>query len=467
VPAAAARALLGGQLPSLQRCSLEAAGASSGQGEAAQQVVIDAFPAGLQQLKLEADGSSVVVDAAGLATCSGLTSLELSVHAGTQLANITTAMGACQQLQRLYVSDVSDYGGRPQLSTDAAMEAVVRMPQLRSLGLPYVELDPQRWQRLVQGMPRLQELEIDQVQLDAASPPAPSSLTFLKVASSLGLPSGGPGAAAGSLVAVLPALQRLDVSGDVDVPRALLGHPQLTELCLRSGLDGGCSGAGWPQGLLSSMPRLRKLHFYEPPCPKLDELLADAAGCPQLEDLEVLIYMGDHQRGCLSGAGLAALAAGACAGSLRRLVLDTQLSAQHDCGEDFMLNEGVSFGMARAAPLLAPGALPALRELQLDVELPPPAAGRGRKRGGKRSHKAVAADVLKRAQQLLQGAGAAAVAAGLKVGDGRSQRSNVALPAGVPLEGRGAVEECVVRLNVWLSQADKEAYGIDDEGDGW
>ncbi len=360
------------------------------------------------------------------------------------------------------------------------LAAAAMMPRLSSLILVGTTVSPQQWQQLVQGLPGLQELGVERLTLDSSCPAAPSLTSLsaeLKLVGSAGSTS--------NLVAVLPALKRLRAVECeehllIHVPRALRGHPHLTGLRLK-GLED--SPRQWPQqgGLLSGLPQLRKLALYYPLCGDVDAMRADAAGCPALEELKTCDYFGDTGMMASStcmGAGLA-LAAGACSGSLRRLVLDTQLTdfdSEEYRSPRFPVS-GLCFSVASAAALLRPGALPQLRELQLDVALlPPPEAAvqAGLRRRTRRSDGEVSAHVVQRAQRELQAAGVQALA-GAEVslrkwrsGEGPGEEM---IPCGVELRGRAG--ECAVVLNVWLAVADREAYALeredaeDDEGLWW
>jgi hypothetical protein len=96
----------------------------------------------------------------------------------------------------------------------------------------------------------------------------------------------------------------------------------------------------------------------------LDELLADAAGCPELQELEVvnssqLCAELQPQEEAPTGRGLAALAGGACRGRLRRLVLVTPGSLSGSGG----------FPIHHVATLLGDGGCRQLEYLQLHVQL--------------------------------------------------------------------------------------------------
>jgi hypothetical protein len=449
---AAAKAVLDG-LPSLEHCSMRIM--SSGEGGQTQRSAT--FPAQLKHLQLvSVQARQFWVDAAGLAACSGLTSLELFLR-GDRLDNLAAAMAACQQLRRLALGFYD-----AQEAVTAAELAAAGMPQLRSLSLRGVGFSPPQWQQLVQGLPRLEELAVQSVEICRSSPAAPCLTSFQGAA---WLPAGG----AFELVAVLPALQRLSAYGSAltiqDLPRALKGHPQLTELHLNTSEFLPTPLVPWTPGLLSGIPHLRRLELSGPAFTSgLDALLADAARCPQLEELQSALF--DEPAGGLTDAALAALAEGACRAGLRSLVLDTCLLSYmlgQSC-DDSTADTDTCFSLSSAARLLRPGALPKLQELQLDVVLPPGSTQADELQG----QEAQQAHIVQLICKQLQACGVQVPAAGFHLVEfPHPEFPDVALrlPDGLALQG--AVGECAVRLNVWLSCEDREGLGLDsDGGDG-
>ncbi len=428
------RALLA-HLPSLERCSLTV-GAPVRQGEqtaiTGTVVRIDAFPAQLQQLSLRNWSSEIKVDAAGLAACSGLTSLELAL-------------------------------GEAQLDSTAAIMSACR--QLHSLQLPLISIGPEQWKQLALGLPRLEELVVLCLELLPSSPPAPG-LTSLSATMGLGAGAGAAEADAWRIGAHLPALQKLEVSYSSELPsaasgllRALHDHPALAELCMIG--DRVPVFAAWPQpGVLTSIPHLRKLEVEDCGCLDLDVVLEHAAMCPQLEELSALLVPDVVPRVAVGAAGLAALAAaGACRGSLRRLVLDTvltdfMLSADDDGFLPYVPDVAGCLSIANAAQLLLPGVLPELRWLQLDVALPRAAEGCKRLQLDD-------ASLLQLVEGELQALGMDVPAGSFKVDESpvpHCAQTKLRLPAGRALWAD--VGECRVRLIVWLSAADRRANGL-------
>jgi hypothetical protein len=445
-----AEALLAG-LPSLERCSLSVFYPIGREGRGS--VKVARFPAQLQQLSLYS--TTCRVDVAGLAACSGLTSLELRLYENCP-DNLPNAIAACQQLRSLTVQVYLS----PQQQEDLLAAASATLTQLRSLSLPYSCPSPQMWQQLAQGLPSLQELRLPQLRLAPGLSAAPgitslsAGLTWLEENED----------SRTSLAAVLPALRALNTNYYnwavhlTVLTQALWGHAQLAELKVWS--MGITPQAPWPpQDLLSSLPQLRRLVLLQPPCASLDALLADAAGCARLEELEVRISSGfreyDGEPEPLTGAGLAALAAGACSDSLRRVVLETQLSEHMRLIVDEELDQlperPECFSPVSVAALLRPGALPRLRELELDVALPPPPPGRS-----KQQLEGAEAYIVRRVEAEL----GARPAEGFAVIREPTPPHGTCLHLPVGLSLRGAVGECVATLNVCLSSADWALLGL-------
>jgi hypothetical protein len=115
-------------------------------------------------------------------------------------------------------------------------------------------------------------------------------------------------------------------------------------------MHGGNAGR-WPAGgILSSMPCLEELEVHEPMGLHVDSLLEDAAGCSRL--CSILVQGSKQYNKCLEGltaAGLAALAAGACRGTLQRVLLH---------------HRGGNLPVASAVPLLQ---MPGLQEAVLTL----------------------------------------------------------------------------------------------------
>jgi hypothetical protein len=490
LPAAALTVL--SQFPSLERCYIRAAVPRGDSPPLLQQPLqVAAFPASLRELSMAVGpGALLDVDAAALAACSGLTRLSLSPDQD-RLHNITSAMAACHQLQHL---SLTLSAAPEQQVADVAAAAVAHLPQLRSFALPHSPISSQQWQQLVQGLPGLQQLDVNRVDLGPASPPAPQ-LTSLRAELGLGgfdPPAGQPqqegeqGPAGpqpgGALLALLPALRQLkatcsSVSSVTALHTALRGHPQLTQLHVDS-YEARPQLLQWPQGLLGGIPRLRQVRLTDPACSSVDDLLADAAGCAQLEELEVVmestslvVTLGDEQQ-ALMGAGLAALAAGACRHTLRRLVLDTHLeshliSMDADPENELLLAPSYTldacFTVDSAAQLLQPGALPRLQELQLDLKLQggPAAAAAGRQQ----LQEGVEAHVVRRVAQRLEELGVAGAAGCLTAGVCSSAGFSLCLPVGVAASGvlrLGRGLPCELQLNVWLPREERERYGLVD-----
>jgi hypothetical protein len=391
-----ARQLLPG-LPRLQRCELSLR-CSWSPGP----VLLSQFPAELQQLDL--GGMHVTrscrIDCAALGACAQLHSLRLGalVDQMEGLPAFLQAAGARLQHLHLQVEMFCQRRFRARdLSsaalTDTQWQLVGAMPRLHSLSLPEAQPTAAQWEALA-AAPSLRELDLATIELASGSPPA-AALTKLS-ASSLELPEGAP---PGMLATLLPRLQHIDLhvqdNSRLDVVAALRGHPALRQLDVRfkSRSELPVQQQPWPAGVLSSMPQLRTVRLEGMRCRGFDAPMQDAAGCPQLEALAVELATWCDKTGHKErlqeptiGAGLAALAGGACRGTLRRLVLYTQVCSRLDMACSFFVNQrlavphirpdpGASFSVAAVAQLLR--ALPQLRELQATVQLPREGSGGG------------------------------------------------------------------------------------------
>ena len=465
------QALLRG-LPSLERCSL-----SMQAGRAVQRIC--SFPAPLQELQLTCLDFSGQLDVAALAASSGLTSLHLTVRDTAQLHAVSDIAGL-QQLRHLGLH-VSSSRARQQ-AVPGVIAAASQLPHLRSLDLGDADISAQQWHQLVEGLPGLEELCVAQIQMCPGSPAAPSLTSLRGCVEFVGVGAAAPFSDA--LAACLPALQRLEARWDPESATSLFmvlrgQSPHLTELRLGKRDRSSAELPDWPQQhLLGSFPQLRRLELDSLAFHSLGDLLADAAGCAQLEELEVSVDRDVARRlgaraageGEVMGAWLAALVAGACSGCLRRLVLGRSLpwafaldaepgddairDLCYERGEEEEAETQFCFGIASAAQLLRPGAMPQLRELQLDVALPPQPDGEEEIEG-------VEADVLQRVAQELEALGVEGAAACFSIVQALPRRGGgpvLRLPKGVALAGW--LGGCEVRLHVWLSEEDREDYGL-------
>lgn len=132
IPPATAQVLLT-SLPELERCSLCIEQPLVADADAAQQAlpVLSQFPAGIQQLALSCEttySAYMAVDAAGLAECSELKQLELSL--GKQELLNPEALSACTALQHVTYGGAA--GNQPHNSTDiiAALAGCINLKQL-------------------------------------------------------------------------------------------------------------------------------------------------------------------------------------------------------------------------------------------------------------------------------------------------------------------------------------------------
>jgi hypothetical protein len=407
ITSATAEQLLRG-LPSLKRAHLETTALEAPPAAA---VALQHFPPGLTSLTLHHSGpNGVDLDAAALAACSGLQRLHLKLLTGdgctisslgslaalTSLQEMSVGVGfgtlAAQLAPELQVQLPARIVAAGQVYR-GAVAAASQLPLLQDLDLraAYLPLDSREpaWAQLA-GMPALRRLTVWQlevvpqqpVEAGSSGPAAPTTLAVTRLLLNAGF-CGGQGTFSelqpGSLVALLPELRQLDVKSwqdkasdcsECSIATALQGHQQLQELRV------DCSRPRRPQEEqlwrcwapgrrpLSSMPRLRLLHLRGCTRLGLDKLLSDAAGCPELQELEVL-HIGELcaqrqlKEEAVTGSGLAALAGGACRGRLRRLVLVAPGS----------LGGGRGFPICQVAALLGDGGCPQLEYLELHVQL--------------------------------------------------------------------------------------------------
>jgi hypothetical protein len=372
-----ARAALAG-LPSLRELQIsiraEDAGGSSRSAALAQ------FPPALEALVLR--GWDVSVDAAGLAaTCPGLRKLQLQVPGSRGLVN-AASLSSLTCLQQLELNLIT--GGMPSsVSAEeeawlhAMLLAVSPLPHLLTLKAPGAAVGPEEWQ-LLAGMPALQQALLGRLSsLGAAALPV-AGLVQVEV-EDLQLECWE----AGALAALLPQLEQLHVRGGtmslLRLCTALQGHSRLRRLVHWPRFVGGRDdeiGVSWAAGQpLQSMPQLQSINisvggWYG----NMDGLLADAAGCAGLQELGVGFgwdFYNEEMVGeqapepfWATARGLAALAAGPCASTLRKLRLG---HSRFFCNiEAAILTPALS---PAEVALLLHGAFPQLQELSVQVRL--------------------------------------------------------------------------------------------------
>ena len=240
-----------------------------------------------------------------------------------------------------------------------AIAAASQLPRLHTLKLPDLRLgtSSQLWAQLA-SMPALRSLELDNLHVESATVPS-ASIRRLKATLDLQLPAEQLD---GCLAALLPALEQLQGrlvtdDGIQRFLRALANHPSMQRLTFATGKP----PQPWSQQYLRSMPQLRALELSDVRRELLGALLEDAAACAQLQELQVATSFTKGTSSSWAGQGLAALASGPCRHSLRSIKIRLD--------RDDTIIEPVAASFAQAAPLLLPGALPQLRELQLDVRV--------------------------------------------------------------------------------------------------
>jgi hypothetical protein len=383
VTPAVARAALAG-LPSLQELQISVraddAGGSSRSAALAQ------FPPALEALVLRGCWD-VSVDAAGLAaTCPGLRKLQLLIPGSRGLVN-AGSLGSLTQLQQLELDvrhirdeEPTSVTAEEQVLLQALLLAAIQLPHLHTLKAPGAAVGPEEWQ-LLAGMPALQQALLGRLgSLGAAALPV-AGLVQLEV-EDLQLESWE----AGAVAALLPQLEELEIrNGTMSLLRlctALQGHSRLRRLLHwpHFGDDDGHAfdyepEATWPEAQpLQSMPQLQSVNISDRWYRNMDGLLADAAGCAALQELDVRFgwdFYDEEMEGeqapepfWATARGLAALAAGPCASTLRKL----QLGHSNIHYDPQAVVRMPALSPAEVALLLR-GAFPQLQELAVEVRL--------------------------------------------------------------------------------------------------
>jgi hypothetical protein len=381
---AVARAALA-DLPGLQELQITVrAEDADGSRSAGQRQALAQFPPALESLVLSS--WRVFVDAAGLAaTCPRLRKLQLLTRGSSRgLVNAASLSSlTCLQHLELDVTTCcpSDTNAKEQAVLHALLLAASQLPHLHTLKAPGAAVGPEEWQ-LLAGMPALQQAHLGWLgSLDAAALPA-AGLVQLEV-EDLHLESWEW--EAGALAALLPELEELEISGGarsvLKLCTALQGHSRLRRLVHWPdfnddglAIDDGRE-ATWPEGQpLRSMPQLQSVvictdKWY---C-NMDGLLADAAGCAGLQELDISFgwdcYNHEMEGEPLepfwaTARGLAALAAGPCASTLRKLRL-----GQSNGFVEIEFVVTVPASSPADVALLLCGAFPRLQELSVEVRL--------------------------------------------------------------------------------------------------
>jgi hypothetical protein len=353
-------------LPALEQLVLRGRIFSSQEpGEPAQPGRLSFFPAALQQLDVNNllsyfnQGPLVppVLDVAALAACCPqLRDVRLTVRR-SQLCNIGS-ISSCTNLESLELSA----GYQEQEASEQVAAAASQLQRLQRLKLHRLQVSTssQLWAQLA-SMPALSSLELQTLRVDSVAAPAASIRRLTAALRLQQLP-----AEQLDLAVLLPGLEQLESElgpfiGDATVAQvisALRSHPMLQQLTLSSI---NSTAPEQPQ-TLRSMPRLRVLSLSQVQPELLGALLEDASGCAQLQELR-LVITATHAAGAFAcsscGPGLAALASGPCSHSLRSIKVHFRMDDEQDARH--------LPAPAHAAPLLQQGALPALRELQLDA----------------------------------------------------------------------------------------------------
>jgi hypothetical protein len=361
-PAALDAALLG--LPRLRHLSLQCTLSSPGHPSAASappQPWRPAFPAGLTALRIQDAHAPHTLDLACLARLPRLQHLELL---GARCSR-PGALAALTGLRSLALEPHLGSGGRVELEHLQALALLTRFETGGSaIGSgSFCQL----WAALA-ALPALQHLRLGTVLLLAGLQPLPEVTTLQ--AEHLVCPI-AQAAAAGCLSSCLPRLRRLGGAACrelADLARAVSHHGALESVEVGSA---SCRGRAWcwEQACLGTLTRLRELRVGRLELwfgSGADGLLADLAGCAALEEVDVQLSCLEvpaaecEEVALVTGRSLAAVAAGACRGSLRRL----HLWQGWEAGV-----RGVALRTVAGA-LLSPGAMPQLRSVRLAMDVP-------------------------------------------------------------------------------------------------
>jgi hypothetical protein len=333
-------------------------------GEPGQPVRLSSFPGTLQQLEVQewrgygmAEEGFLILDAAALAACCPqLRAVRLTLGR-SQLCNIgsISSWAALESLE-LHLGDL-EHDLMEQVA--AAASQLQRLQRLKLHA--YVSTSSQLWAQLA-SMPALRSLELHRLCVDSVAAP---SASIRRLAATLHLRQLPAEQLDGCLAVLLPGLEQLESMLDDNTATramsAVRSHPMLQQLSL-SGIDSRAAQPWGQQQILRSMPRLRTLSLSQVQPGLLGALLEDASGCAQLQELR-LVISAMHAAGAFAGSScgpcFAALASGPCSHSLRSIKV--QFAVHYDQNTELLP------APAHAAPLLQQGALPALRELQLDA----------------------------------------------------------------------------------------------------
>jgi hypothetical protein len=276
----------------------------------------------------------------------------------------------------------------------------------------------------------------------------------------------------GTLSYLLPSLQRLHAwgfKGDVHfralhlICQALQGHQQLRELKVSQGSIQDYQHR-W-QRQLAGIRHLQVLEVQgELPCSSIDDLLADAAGCPELQELllsprYVPEKASELRRGWFSRQGLQRLRGSACSGSLRKLVLMSTL-----CGTHYDSLHLLPAAEVADVALLMGSGLSRLEELEIDVRLQGSRAGGAAGQAGKAA--APASGLLPAASDeeaaAEAGAGGAVLAAGpvLQAMDSTAARAGAVATHAAAQAAAGAAGEPAAAAQQQQQQQQQQGSGV-------
>jgi hypothetical protein len=344
-------------------------------------VTISTFPRTLESLSLSVYAPNCSIDTCQLQQCSNLQTLSLLA---TTITNVQS-IAACHALRTVSVVPMHDGScteqhRRQALQLAESMAQVVKqLPALSSLSMPQTELTEQQW-RAIAAVSTL-------THLDVASPlfsphiAAPAAVTDVAIAMVKdGLHFSGN--YEGALTHMLPRAKQLVIisanSSYRFIAEALRGHEQLHSLDI-IGVPMNTDDT-WPQLHLRTISKLRTFVIEGATCSCLEDIIADVAGCSELEDISI-VCDAHNPNDCnhldatlevlkqpleveavIRPAAVQALISGACRSSLQRVVLIQSADSEGAA-------EGVMVGVPDLAALLQAG-MDQLREVAMDVNLP-------------------------------------------------------------------------------------------------
>jgi hypothetical protein len=219
--------------------------------------------------------------------------------------------------------DAGDADDSTELFSDSLKE-LASLSHLTSLEATTAAVDTAAAWQVLASLTAMQRVAVQRMRAASWQLPAAPRITSLTTVGAQGtshylsLPTSSH---SGGLAALLPSLQQLECicPSNYQLLEALRGHEALQKLKSKAWMR-PADGKPWPDGLLSSIMQLQEVTLDGLITSKLSAVLADAGSCEQLRVLRLFQVNGspgvDYVR-----AGLRALVAGRCKGSMRELLL--------------------------------------------------------------------------------------------------------------------------------------------------